>query len=70
MNIQDFTTYCNNKGLKPLKYEVLHDFVEKVEMGEIAKCDCCGQVNDCNDLVGARYDYEKLVCPDCERDGN
>lgn len=68
--IKEFKTWCLNKGFKAHRYEVLHNFVEGVKQGEIQKCAVCGEYNSEEHMTRARFDYNEVVCPDCERDGN
>lgn len=56
--IKEFKNWTYKNGFKPNKYEVLKQFVDGVKNGDLVACSVCGEYND------------KLVCKDCERNGN
>jgi hypothetical protein len=66
----EFKDWCVNVGLSPSHATSLHEFVDKVQSGLLVKCDVCEEWLDDEYSFEARYDYEKLVCPDCHEDGN
>lgn len=63
--IKEFKNWAYNNGYKPNKYEVLKQFVDGVKNGDLVACAVCGEY-----MTRARFDYNEVVCLDCERDGN
>lgn len=41
-----------------------------IENGDLVACSVCGEYNKEEHMTRARFDYNEVVCPDCERDGN
>lgn len=68
--IKEFKNWAYNNGYKASKYEVLKQFVDSVKNGELVACAVCGEYTHEEHTTRARFDYNEVVCPDCERDGN
>lgn len=69
MTIRAYETYCKNIGKTDGSYTV-KQFLKNIENGDLVACAVCGEYNHENDMTRARFDYNEVVCPDCERDGN
>lgn len=68
--IKEFKNWAYNNGYKANKYEVLKRFVDGVKNGDLVACSVCGEYNSEEHMTRSRFDYNEMVCPDCERDGN
>ena len=69
MTIRAYKTYCENIGKVDGSYTV-KEFLKDIENGDLVKCSVCGEYNKEEHMTRARFDYNEVVCPDCERDGN
>jgi len=67
---QEFKVWCLNVGLSPSHATSLHEFVNKVQSGELVRCHVCEEWFIVDFSFEARYDNTKIVCPDCRSDGN
>jgi len=65
-----YKNYCEEEGLRPGNAKHTHAFIEKLDNGEIIICDVCGDYVNEDLAVRARYDHDKLICPDCRENGN
>lgn len=66
----DFDTWCRDTGNKPFEYDSIKQFIDGIKNDTLIKCDCCGHYFDEEHSFTARYDFDKLICPDCRADGN
>ncbi len=69
MTIEAYKTYCENIGELDGSY-TFKQFLNDIENGDLVECAACGEYNKEEHMTRARFDFEKEVCPDCERDGN
>ena len=69
MTIRAYETYCKNIGTLDGSYTV-KEILTDIDNGDLVACAVCGEYTHEEHMTRSRFDYEKEVCPECEREGN